>query len=87
MNPKEISTLIRNRRSVYSKNYTDEKVDNHIIQEMLENANWAPTHRLTEPWRFTVFEGEGLNKLAEFQSIRYKHLAEKTGNFEEIIQD
>jgi len=26
-------------------------VDNAIIQQMLENANWAPTHKLTEPWR------------------------------------
>eukprot|EP00941_MAST-03F_sp_MAST-3F-sp1_P002323 g2323.t1 len=25
---------------------------------MLEAANWAPTHKMTEPWRFAVFEDE-----------------------------
>jgi nitroreductase len=87
MNPNEISILIRNRRSVYPKNYSEEKVDNSIIQEMLENANWAPTHRLTEPWRFTVFEGEGLKKFAEFQSGRYKLKAEEQGTFDDLKYD
>ena len=81
MMPNQISDLIRSRRSVFPKNYTDEKVDNSIINEMLENANWAPTHRLTEPWRFVVFEGEGLKKLAEFQSARYKMRSEAEGNY------
>lgn len=22
-----------------------------------QSANWAPTHRLTEPWRYVVIEG------------------------------
>ncbi len=72
MNPNDITNLIRNRRSTYPKNYSGKKVDKKIIEEMLENANWAPTHKLTEPWRFVVFEGEGLKKLADFQADRYK---------------
>jgi len=24
------------------------------IKQMLEAAKWAPTHKLTEPWRFSV---------------------------------
>jgi nitroreductase len=42
---------------------------------MLENANWAPTHYLTEPWRFTVFTGEGLKQFATFQAELYKQEA------------
>ena len=50
---------------------------------MLENANWAPTHKLTEPWRFVVFAGEGLKKLATFQSECYKKVTTSDGTFKE----
>ena len=41
---------------------------------MIESARWAPTHKLTEPWRFTVFCDEGLERLADFQSELYKEV-------------
>lgn len=81
--PQKATELIRNRRSIYPKMYADTPVDDAIIEEMLENANWAPTHRLTEPWRFVVFKGAGLQKLADFQSRLYKQVAESKGNFVE----
>ncbi|MCS6796432.1 MAG: nitroreductase [Raineya sp.] len=69
----EINQIIRNRRSTYPEQFEiGKKVDDAIIWQMLENANWAPTHKKTEPWRFVVFTGEGLKKLAEFQSNLYK---------------
>jgi len=64
--------LIRTRRAIYTNMFSGEPVDNHIIEEMLENANWAPTHKLTAPWRFVVFHGEGLKKLSNFQGDLYK---------------
>jgi nitroreductase len=79
----EINTLIRNRRSVFPKDYTGEKVADHIVTQMLENANWAPSHKLTEPWRFVVFTGEGLKELAEFQGACYKLVTAKDGSFRE----
>ena len=82
-NSSEATRLIRERRSIYPNMYSDEPVDDEIIREMLENANWAPTHRLTEPWRFVVFKGEGLKKLATFQSELYRELSTKAGNFDE----
>ena len=60
-----INDLIRNRRSVFPKMYNGKKVSKAIIEQVLENANWAPTHKLTEPWRFKVFRGKGLNKLSD----------------------
>ena len=83
----QVNDLIRNRRSVFPAQYSSEPVADEIIREMLENANWAPTHRFTEPWRFVVFKGEGLKKLAEFQSELYKELAQKNGNFNEATYD
>ncbi|KYG84388.1 nitroreductase [Roseivirga seohaensis] len=78
----ETNKLLRNRRSIYPAMYSDVSVDDAIIKEMLENANWAPTHKLTEPWRFVVFKNEGLKKLATFQSELYKELSTKAGNFD-----
>lgn len=79
----EVNRLIRNRRSIYPAMYSGEKVPDTIIWEMLENANWAPTHRKTEPWRFSVFTGDGLKQLAKFQSELYKETATKAGNYDE----
>lgn len=81
--PELVNQLLRERRSLYPAQYNGEPVDDAIIREMLENANWAPTHRLTEPWRFVVFSGEGLKKLAAFQSELYKEVSTREGNFDE----
>lgn len=78
-----VNTLIRNRRSVFQQQYTGEKVDDAIIRQMLENANWAPTHKLTEPWRFIVFTGNGIQKLAEEQSALYRQVTTAKGTYAE----
>jgi len=83
-NIEEVNKIIRNRRSQFVAQFKEnDPVDDSIITELLENANWAPTHKLTEPWRFMVFSGEGLKKLADFQSNLYKERSEKAGNFKE----
>ena len=82
-NTAEISRLIRNRRSVFPAQYTGEIIRQEIIEEILENANWAPTNKLTEPWRFTVFTGEGLKKLGIFMAELYKDVSTNKGNFDE----
>ncbi len=82
-NQKEINQLMRLRRSVFPKDYTGEPVPEAVINQMLENANWAPTHKFTEPWRFTVFTGAGLKTLAAFQSECYKQVTTADGTFRE----
>ena len=81
-NAEEINHLIRSRRSIFPKDYTGAIVPDSVITQMLENANWAPNHKLTEPWRFTVFSGAGLKKLATFQSECYKTINSITINTE-----
>jgi len=83
MNPAEVNQLICQRRSVYPKDYSGEIVAEEIINQMLENANWAPNHKQTEPWRFVVFSGEGLKKLAWFQSECYKNVTIANGTYRE----
>lgn len=72
-NVEEINRLIRNRRSVFVKQFEEGKhIPDEIITQILENATWAPNHGHTEPWKFVVFTGEGLKTLAKFQSELYK---------------
>lgn len=68
---RSIDTVIRNRRSVYPKMYNDQPVTDEEIWHILENANWAPTHKKTEPWRFRVFRGKALERLGKFLADDY----------------
>lgn len=82
-NTEEINRLIHHRRSILPNFYTGEKVDDKVILQMLENANMAPTHKLTEPWRFVIFKDGGLVKLGTFQAELYKRKSLEEGNFQE----
>ncbi|HSI76339.1 MAG TPA: nitroreductase [Lunatimonas sp.] len=83
-NVEEVNKIIRNRRSMFVAQFKEnDPVDENIISELLENANWAPTHKLTEPWRFVVFSGDGLKKFADFQSELYKKRSEESDSFME----
>ncbi len=83
LNPEQLNELIRNRRSIFPQDYTGEKVDDDIVTKIIDNARWAPTHRMTEPWRFVVFTGEGIKALAKVQSDLYKTVASRNGTFKE----
>ncbi len=75
--------LARNRRSTFPDQFEPgKKVDDAVIKEILINATWAPNHGKQEPWQFNVFTGDGLKKLAQFQSNLYKETAGE--NFKEI---
>jgi nitroreductase len=76
MTPEQFNDLARKRRSVFPDQLeAGKKVDDRIIEQILINATWAPNHGQTEPWQFTVFTGEGLKKLADFQAELYKQHA------------
>ncbi len=81
-NPEILNQIIANRRSVYPQTYTDEIISNEVVNTILENASWAPSHKHTRPWHFVVFEGNGRKKLADFQSKLYKTLV-PTDKFED----
>lgn len=69
--PTQVTQNIRNRRTVKPKQLSDRPVDEAIVREMLENANWAPTHGMTEPWRFTVFTGTARAEVANLLAAAY----------------
>ena len=81
-NTDSINHLIRIRRSVFPDQFDAGKhIPDEVIENILINATWAPTHGQNEPWHFTVFTGDGLKQLALFQSELYKQ--ESGGGFTE----
>lgn len=78
-NSEALLDLIKNRRSIFPVSYIDKPIEKELIVELLECAEQAPTHKLTEPWRFIVFRGEGLKKLAiELQDQYMKEASKET---------
>jgi nitroreductase len=61
----EITEVIRNRRTIYPEQFTERVVQRDMVELMLTNAMWAPTHGKTQPWRFKVYRAEGRNELWE----------------------
>jgi nitroreductase len=43
-----------------------------VIRQLLELANWAPTHGNTEPWRFIVYSGEAVQRFCHEHAELYK---------------
>jgi nitroreductase len=41
------------------------EIDRTLLMEILEDANWAPTHGVTQPWRFHVFTGDARPALGD----------------------
>jgi nitroreductase len=72
MNISEISELIKKRRSIFPPMYNEVEISKETIQQVLENANFAPTHKLTEPWRFKILRGSARGRLAAFLVEHYK---------------
>ena len=84
MNLTDISELIRHRRTIKpitstgEPNYQDGVIEPSVLEKLLDNANWAPTHGLTEPWRFVIFQGDSRFSLARFLASAYEeHTAEE----------
>ncbi|WP_162427086.1 nitroreductase family protein [Pontibacter pudoricolor] len=58
-----ISRVIRTRRTTKPPKLNGQKIPDEQVNQLLELADWAPTHGHTEPWRFKVYAGA---KIAQF---------------------
>lgn len=60
-----LKEIILGRRTVHS--YKNQKIDHQLILDCLETAKYAPNHRMTNPFRFTLLgpkSREGLFQIA-----------------------
>jgi nitroreductase len=67
-----LDEIIRSRRTIKPPMMSPEPVREEDLRAVLENANWAPTHGLTEPWRFKIYRGEARAKLADALGTLYE---------------
>lgn len=74
MNNFEVLTkIIKNRRSIFPASYIEKEIAVEVILQILESANYAPTHKLTQPWRFVVIRKDAKIRLGETLAELYKN--------------
>ena len=87
-NLSEITDVIKNRRTIYPKFFSSRKVHKEIVEHLLNNATWAPTHGNTQPWKFQVYMGDSREKLSKNLGELYQLLTPKDlyneGKFKKI---
>ena len=64
MSSEILNKIIRNRKTIYPIQFSNKELSKDIINEILENALHAPTHRMTQPWFFKVYKGGSKVKLS-----------------------
>jgi len=67
---------IQERRSHFLKEFNGNKAPDELIHSLITSANWAPSHKLTLPFRFIVFTPQNLWILA--QNIEESYLDRHT---------
>lgn len=74
MDAAALDEIIRGRRTIKPFKMSDQEVSEADLGALLENANWAPSHGLTEPWRFKIFRGNARERLAQGLSDLYERV-------------
>ena len=62
---------IRQRRTIDLLKLKPDPVPQDVLEAILTAGTWAPTHGKHQPWRFTVFMGEGRRQLADLFARAY----------------
>lgn len=84
--PDQINQLIRTRRTVKPADFSGEPIPQSTVEAILENANWAPNHGKTEPWRFKVYHGDARAALAEAMVKLYEETTPPEQRREEKLE-
>jgi nitroreductase len=67
-----LQEIIINRRSTKPVTLNGRKIEDGVIRQLLELANWAPTHANTEPWRFIVYSGDAVQRFCHQHAGLYR---------------
>lgn len=59
----KILEILKQRRSHFIKEMNGNSVPKEVIETLIESAHQAPSHKLTYPWHFMIFEGSAKQKL------------------------
>lgn len=68
-----VKNIIAKRQSLFAQQMEiGATIEQEKIWKLLELANYAPSHRRTQPWRFSVFEKEAKNDFFETLASIYE---------------
>jgi nitroreductase len=67
-----LEEIVINRRSTKPAAFNGKTIDDRQIHQLLELANWAPSHGLTEPWRFIVYSGAAVREFCHRHAEQYR---------------
>jgi len=67
-----LQQIVINRRSTKPAAFNGKSIPDTEIRQLLELANWAPSHGLTEPWRFIVYTGESILRFCRQNAEQYR---------------
>jgi nitroreductase len=70
----KLEEIVINRRSSKPAAFNGKPIDDRQIHQLLELANWAPTHGMTEPWRFIIYSGEAVRQFCHQHAEQYKQI-------------
>ena len=78
-----LKTIIEARRTVKPPFMNGKKIPDEQVLELVSLANWAPTHGLTEPWRFIIYAGMQVSRFCQDHAKLY----EQNTSSEKFTQD
>ena len=67
----QIQEIIRNRRTTKPNQLNGQTIPDEQVKQLLELADWAPTHGHTEPWRFKVYAGSKVQEFCQEHAALY----------------
>lgn len=71
----DISEWIKSRESTFVNGLKEgSQIDDSVIEKLLENASWAPSHGLVQAWHFKIFAGHGVKRFFSTQQEIYKQI-------------
>jgi len=86
-----LQKIIKNRRSIKPSLMNGKNIEQASVQQLLELADWAPTHGRTEPWRFIVYAGESLKVFCQQHADLYQAYTDAdkftTAKYKSIIEN
>ena len=74
----DITQAIRTRRTIKPEKMNGRIIPEDIIVDLLSQADWAPTHGRTEPWRFIVITPGRVKEFTTRHAGLYKQHTDPT---------
>jgi len=86
-----LSEIVKNRRSIKPTQLNGSVIPDEQVEQLLELANWAPTHGNTQPWKFFVYANDAARKFCHEHAELYKrHVTPENfqqASYDKIIQN